>query len=268
MVDLFAEVIRENLEIVLRYIWFDFLQGSDIESVKECIIDIVGPPRTPAVNDDPVLWLDRIFRELDDRELIAFYIKLLSRRLVEPSFAEDANYELARENYRLFFHEDLGRWWFIDEGLHQIAYAIYDAVSIVRALGLNEIEDALLEADTRRTAGDWEFVVWKCSKAVEGVGRHCLRTRMQRAGVTPPDQMPEMGGCYGQLCETRYSFWNENEPIANYFKIIKDNYRNPTSHLDTGVPRPQNTRDCNNEEDARAAFVLSHLVIYQMLDRL
>jgi hypothetical protein len=266
--NLFTEVIRENLKNVLHNIWLDFLQGNSIELVKECIIDTIGPNRTPAVNDEPELWLNRIFRELNDRELVAFYIKLLSRRLVNPSFAEDANYEFVRENYRLFFHEDTGRWWFIDEGLDQIAYAIYEAVTIVRALGLNETENSLLEADRRRVAGEWELVVWKCSKAVEGVARHCLRVKMQQAGVTPPNQMPEMGRCYNQLCEPRYSFWNEDEPIAKFFKIIKDSYRNPTSHLDDGSIRPQDARDCNNEKDARAAFVLSHLVIFQMLQRL
>jgi hypothetical protein len=268
MVNLFTQVIRENLENVLHEIRFDLFTGNGIESVKECLIDTVGPARTPAVNDEPETWLVTVFRVLDDRELVAFYIKLLSRGIVDPGFADQANYELGRENYRLFFHDDSDRWWFIDEGIERIAYAIFEAVSIVQAHGLDNIEEALAEAERKRVAGEWEYVVWKCSKAVEGVARHCLRTKMQQAGDTPPTQMPEMGGCYNQLRGGRYSFWNEREPLAKVFSIIRSDFRNPTSHMDTGSVRPHDARDCDNEQDATTSSVLSHLVILQMLQRL
>jgi len=246
----------------------DLLNDNFLREIKDCVLTIIGTGRTPAVHGDWDEWLELVFRrELDDRELIALYIKLLEGRILPKDFADDLNVVLEREKHILFYNKDADRWWLVDEGVEFAAYTVQEAVSLVRAKGLDEVDNALREAAVGREKGQWEYCVWKCSKAVEAVGRHCLRNAIQRQHGPVPDPMPTMDPCAKQL--TRQRFWSDDEPLAKLFDIIKGDFRNPTSHLDDdpNSSRPANQRDCNNEGDASLAFVLSHLTIYWMIRR-
>lgn len=148
---LFSNVIREDLEKTILDNRYDILDESTLSEVKRCVIEIIGTDRTPAVDDDWDEWLRRVITGvLKERELIALYIKLLEQSIVQQDFSEQVNLVLEMENYRLFYNSDSDRWWFVDEGIEAIAYSVHEAVGLVQAHGLNEVDDALTQAERKR----------------------------------------------------------------------------------------------------------------------